>query len=190
MIIEGLMVCLLAKFRKYRLRPLFQTWTFYPILIMQLLLVIAQASIFFRQYLFLPFVPYLEPGVILSFLFSLFAFELYKPAMLGSASIAIGTVLNRLVIAQNGGHMPVYPTLSYLTGFITPQVLTSLDHLHIAGGAGTKLLYLADYIDFGYSILSPGDVLIHLFACIMFYALIRAVNLRFGSQQDTIVQEG
>ena len=65
----------------------------------------------------------MEIGVILSFLFALLAFGLYKPALLGSLSIAAGTVLNRFAIAQNGGHMPVFPTLSYLTGYIDPAML-------------------------------------------------------------------
>ena len=76
--------------------------------------------------------------------------------------------------------MPVYPTLSYLTGYIRPELFSLPGSLHVLGGEGTKLAFLSDYIDYGYCILSVGDVFIHLYACIMLYALIKAVNLRYG----------
>ena len=79
--------------------------------------------------------------------------------------------------------MPVYPTLSYLTGYVTPESFGSIDSLHILGNAETKLKVLTDYIDYGYSILSIGDVIIHLFVCFMLFYLIKAVNIRYGGQK-------
>ncbi len=181
MIIEIIVVCLLSRMKGLHPRFLFRTWTFYPILLAQCVLVVFQASIFFRSYVFVPFVPYVEMGVILSFLFAMFAFRLYKPATVGAASIVTGTVLNKIAIAANGGKMPVYPTFSYLTGYVTPEMLAAVDGLHTAGGTETKLKLLTDYIDYGYSILSIGDVMIHLYACFMLYALIKAVSLKYGA---------
>ena len=189
MIVEGIIICLLAKVRKLRLRYLFRTWTFYPILLVQCVLVIFQASVFFRLYLFVPFVPYLEMSVIFSFFFAMIAYRLFTPAIIGSASIAAGTLLNKLAIAQNGGKMPVLPSLSYLTGYITPAMVSAVDGLHTLAGPNTKLMFLTDYIDYGYSILSLGDVLIHLYACIMFFALIQAVNRQYGNPNLQPVQE-
>lgn len=182
MIVECIVVCLLAKLKGFKLKYLFRSWTFYPILVVQGALVFLQMSIFMRNYAFVHLVPYVQMSVVFSFLFAMFTFELYRPAIIGSASIGIGTVLNRLVIAQNGGHMPVFPTLSYLTGYVTPAMLESLDTLHVAGTASSKLIFLTDVIDYGYSILSLGDVLIHMFACIMLYTLIKAVNKRYAPQ--------
>lgn len=181
MIVEMILVCLLAKLRRYKLRYLFNTWSFYPVLLTQCVLVVFQFSLFFGTYYFLPLVPVAEPMIILSFLFPIFAFALYKPAVFGAVGVGLGTVLNRFVIAQNGGKMPVYPSLSYLTGYVTPGSFAQIDQLHVLGNAATKFKFLTDYIDYGYCILSPGDVLIHLYACIMLYALIRAVNLRHQS---------
>jgi len=179
-IVEILLVCFLAKIKRYKLTYLFKSWTFYPVLAAQILLVVSEFSIFFHTYAFMPLVPFLEPAVILSFLFALFVFRLYRPAVLGSASILAGTVLNRIVLAQNDGKMPVFPSLSYLTGYVTPQMFSSVDSLHILGGPDTKLPWLTDYVDFGYSILSLGDVFIHFFFCVMLFSLIRAVNLSYG----------
>ncbi|MEA4998462.1 MAG: DUF5317 family protein [Candidatus Limiplasma sp.] len=180
MIVEIILVCLLAKLKRFRLQFLWRTWTFYPVLLVQLMAIAFQVSFFLHSTVFVPFAGYLIPAVILSFLFPMVAFSLYTPAMIGVGCIAAGSVLNRLVIAANGGHMPVYPTLSYLTGYARPDMFGVLDTLHVLGGEGTRLAFLSDVIDFGYSILSIGDVLIHLYVCIMLYALIRAVNARYG----------
>ena len=176
MVVEILLVCLLAKLKRYKLKYLFSTWAFYPVLFVQCTLLVSQFSLFFRTYYFIQFVPLAEPAVILSFVPVLFAYGLYKPAIVGSASIIIGTVLNKFVIAQNGGKMPVFPSLSYRTGYLSPEMFGSMDSIHILGNADTKFKFLTDYIDYGYSILSLGDVLIHLFACIMLYSMIAAVN--------------
>lgn len=182
MIVELIAVCLLAKLKRFRLRYLFATWTFYPILAMQVIAVVFQASIFFRDYQFVPLIPYLEPAIMVSFLFAVVLFQLYRPAMVGSALVVAGTLLNRLVMAQNGGHMPVFPTLSYWTGYVTPAMFTTVQSVHVLGDANTKLMFLADVVDYGYSILSVGDVFIHLYVCVLLYALIKAVNLRFGTR--------
>jgi len=180
-VVEIIVVCILAKWKRYKLRYLLRTWTFYPVLLVQCALVVFQASIFLRQFTFTRFVPYTEAAVILSFLFAAVAFKLYRPAMLGSVLIVAGSLHNKLAIAQNGGKMPVYPTLSYLTGYVTPQIVETADSLHVLGGADTHLKFLTDYIDYGYCILSPGDLLIHLFVCVMLYSLIKAVNRRYGA---------
>lgn len=180
LIIEIFLVCLLAKVRHYKLKYLFYSWTFYPVLIVQCLLVVFQFSIFFDTYYFVRFVPIVEPAIILSFFFALFVYRLYQPAILGSVSVVFGTLLNKFVIAQNGGKMPVFPSLSYLTGYLAPDMLGSMDGLHVLGSADTKFKFLTDYIDYGYSILSLGDVFIHLFVCVMLYSMIVAANEQYG----------
>ena len=180
MIVEILFVCLLAKLKRYKIKYLFYSWTFYPVLAVQLLLVLFQFSLFFKTPYFIKFVPFTEPAMILSFMFALFKYRLYKPALLGSSSAVLGTVLNKFVMAQNGGLMPVYPSLSYLTGYVTPELFGSMDSVHVLGDTATKFKVLTDYIDYGYSILSPGDLLIHLFACFMLYGMITAVNRAHG----------
>ena len=85
-----------------------------------------------------------------------------------------GTVMNKVVMHYNGGKMPVFPSFSYLTGYTTPEMLTSgVDSIHIMGDASTKLPFLADFIDVGYSILSIGDIFIRGFVFIMLYATIK-----------------
>lgn len=189
MVVEIALVCLVAKLRHLKLRYLFRTWTIYPILISQFSLLVFQGSIFLRSTYFLPVTPFVEFGMILSFSFAMFVFKLYKPALLGTGSVLLGTVLNKAALAANGGKMPAYPTLSYLTGYMTPEFLMGADQIHTMGNADTKLKFLTDYIDYGYCVLSPGDVLIHLFACFMLYSMIRAVNDRYGRPEPESLGE-
>ena len=181
MIVEIFIVCLLVIIKHYKIKYVFYSWTIYPVIITQGFLIFFQASVFFGTYYFVRFAPAIDMAIILSFVFSIFVFHIYKPAIIGSCSIVFGTILNKFVIAQNGGKMPVFPSLSYITGYVTPQTFGSADGLHILGGTVTKFKFLTDYIDYGYSILSPGDVFIHLFTCIMLYYTIKAANLSFGN---------
>ena len=90
MIVEILLVCFLAKIKHYKLKYLFRSWTFYPVLITQCILIFFQISIFFGTYYFVRFAPIIDMAVILSFVFSLFVFRLYTPAISGSLSIGLG----------------------------------------------------------------------------------------------------
>lgn len=179
MIVEFFVVFLLAKIKKYKLKYLFYSWTFYIVLAAQCVLVFFEISVFFDIYYFVSFASYIEPAIIVSFLFPIIKYKLYTPAIIGSASIFLGTVMNRFVIAQNGGKMPVFPSFSYVTGYVTPETFSSVDDIHMLGNASTKFKFLTDYIDYGYSILSPGDIFIHLFVCIMLCYMIKKLNNQY-----------
>ena len=87
----------------------------------------------------------------------------------------LGSILNELVKHANGGKMPVFPTLSRLTGYFNEEAIAS-SSLHVLGNSETKLKFLCDYIDIGYSILSIGDLLIHFFTFIIFFFVMKTVT--------------
>lgn len=181
MIILILLVILLAKIKHYRLKYLFYTWTFYPILVMQLGLICSQAMVFAGNYILVPYTEYIRIASTLSFLFAMFVFSLYKPAVIGSLSMMAGTLLNNFAISQNGEKMPVFPSLSYWTGYVKADTFSIVNDIHVLGDINTKWKILTDWIDVGYCILSPGDVLNHFFFFIMLYALIKAVNGKYNA---------
>ncbi|MDD4716345.1 MAG: DUF5317 family protein [Oscillospiraceae bacterium] len=174
-----LIACIVLKIKHYKLRYIFYHWSFYPVLLTQGVLLFLQASIFLQCYQFVSYVSVIQVAVILSFIFPIFSFGLYKPAFWGCGTIVLGTLMNQFVIMQNGGKMPIFPSLSYLTGYVKPDMVTKLDSLHVLGNAATKFKFLTDYIDLGYSILSPGDLLIHFFSFLILYYAVKAVNLRY-----------
>jgi hypothetical protein len=103
--------------------------------------------------------------------------QIFAPTLVGAGLTLAGTLMNRAVINANDGKMPVYPTLSKLIGYYKEgQLDGSVDNLHILMDEASKLPFLADYIDLGVCVLSPGDVLIHSFASIVIYFTVKAVN--------------
>ncbi|GAA0727765.1 hypothetical protein GCM10008905_25750 [Clostridium malenominatum] len=74
--------------------------------------------------------------------------------------------------------MPVFPTLSYLTGYATPDAFSKVDDIHVLGNSSTKLKFLTDIIDVGYSILSIGDIFIRVFVFIIIFNTIKHMNRR------------
>jgi hypothetical protein len=108
---------------------------------------------------------------------------LYKPGICGSIFIITGTFLNKFVISQNGGKMPVFPSLSKITGYFKVSTIGIADNIHIIGSETTRFKFLTDYIDLGNSILSIGDVLIHSFTFIVIYYAIKEINKGLNIQQ-------
>ena len=73
--------------------------------------------------------------------------------------------------------MPVFPTLSYLTGYGKVEAFDKVNDIHILGNSSTKLKFLTDIFDIGYSILSIGDVFIRLYVFIIIYSVIKEINV-------------
>lgn len=126
---------------------------------------------------FLPYASWLQRAFLASLLFPILQHRLYQRAIIGTGMTLLGTAMNRLVLEANGGKMPVYPTFSRLTGYFDPSALTGgFDSLHILMDKSTPLKFLGDYIDVGFSIMSPGDLLIHGFSAVVLYGAIKSLN--------------
>lgn len=178
MIFPILFALLLARIKKYALKPLLTAYALYPFAVLTLFSVFLQASVFLHNYSLIKYAAYFKSVYLFSLIIPFLVYKLHKPGLAGAALIVAGTLLNKLVIVQNGGKMPVYATLSKLTGYYNESIFQTADSLHIAGGPTTKLKFLTDYIDVGYSILSIGDVLIHTFVFIIIYYVIVELNSR------------
>jgi hypothetical protein len=171
---------ILGKIKHFKIRYLFSAWSFCPVLVTQCILILLQISVFTNNYYFVQFSSVIKVAVIVSFIFPMLVFQLYKPALIGSGCILFGSLLNKIAIAKNNGKMPVFPSFSYLTGYVKANSFQAVHDIHILGSASSHWKFLADYIDLGYSVLSPGDLFIHFFSFLMFYYTIKAVNLRYN----------
>ena len=172
---------LLAKIKHYKIDCLFSSWVFYPTLLLECVLLFFQVNTFLGNYYFVQFASIFKTIYLYSYLIPVFALKLYKPALLGSGSIMIGTLLNNFVMSQNGGKMPVFPSLSYLTGYVKSDSFSVVNDIHVLGSTNTNWKILTDYIDVGYSVLSIGDLLIHFFSFLILYETIVALNVRQNS---------
>jgi len=177
MILFVLLAFAVAKVRKYRIAPIWKDPSLYPLYAVECVYWVFQGFAFAGNYLFIPYSRYLQSAYFLSMVFPILRHKLYGRAIVGIGMVAVGTALNRLVISANAGRMPVWPTLSRITGYFDPQALTlGFDSTHALMDNGTALNFLGDFIDFGYSIMSPGDLLIHGFIAVIVYGIIKSLN--------------
>ncbi len=178
MIINFLLALFLAKHKGYKIKPLFKSYVFYPYFLVEILYIIVQISTFMNNYSFVKYSTIISMLFMYSMIIPMLFYKLYKQGLIGSSLILIGTMLNKFVMAQNGGKMPVYASISRLTGYYNELALISVDSTHMIGDGSVKFKILTDYIDIGWSILSIGDLLIHSFTFIIVYFSIREINLR------------
>jgi hypothetical protein len=177
MLLFLLAACLIAKIRRYRIAPVWRDYSLYPLYAVECAYWVFQGFAFAGDLRFVAYSQYLQKAVLLSLVFPILRHRLYARAIVGTGMTLLGTAMNRLVIAANGGRMPVYPTLSRLTGYFDPGALESgFDSAHALMNGNTPLRLLGDYIDVGFSIMSPGDLLIHGFSAVVFYGAIKSLN--------------
>lgn len=187
--IETIIIAMLvAKIRGYKLKPIFLSWEVYPILAFAGLYMFLNMEVFLGNYNFIKYAGILETIYICTFLILIYRYKQYVSAIIGSISIIIGTLLNKVAIYANGGKMPVFPTLSYITGYVRPDVFTKVKDIHVMGSEATKLIFLTDIIDLGYSILSIGDIFIRFFAFIIIYSCIKSANNIKEKVDDDIIE--
>jgi|GEM_PF-317180 len=176
MIITFLIAIGFAKYRGCDIKIGFRSIALYPPIICEIAYLILQIYVMNGDYDILIFADIFKKIYLLSFLFPIIMLKLYKPGLIGSAFVVIGTALNNWVMVANNGKMPVFPTLTYLTGYVKSNTFERINDIHVLGNAGTQMIILSDIFDVGWSILSIGDILIHLFAGIIVYSAIVELN--------------
>jgi hypothetical protein len=177
-----------AKLRGYRIKLLFMSWEIYPVLAFELMYIILEFTIFKGNYNFIKYTSIFKTLYIAVFLILVIRYNQYVSALIGSVFIIAGSLLNNLAISSNNGKMPVFPTLSYLTGYIKPGVFSKVNDIHALGNSLTKYKLLTDIVDVGYSIMSIGDIFIRVFAFIIIFNTIKYINKKeFGSSSHNVL---
>lgn len=171
-----LIAFLVAKLKGYDIKPIFKSWAIYPIIAMEIINCIVQVMIFSGNYSAVSYLAMSKSFYLAIYLCLVYKYELYGSALIGSAFMIGGGFLNDLAMRANNGFMPVYPTLSYLTGYTSKEMFSIVQDIHIIGTAETNLKILTDFIDLGYSILSIGDVFIRVFVFLIVYNSIKKAN--------------
>lgn len=172
-IIISLIFC---KIKKFKIKPLFKSWAIYPVLFMELIYLVVQANIFMENYTLIKYVGVLKTLYLCSYLPLIFVYKQYISAIIGSGFVILGGFLNDIAIAANNGYMPVFPSLSYITGYAKIDAFDKVNDIHILGDASTKLKFLTDIFDIGYSVLSLGDIFIRGFVFIIIYNVVKSLN--------------
>lgn len=172
-----LIAVILAVVKGRRVTVLFREISFLPMWIVEIIFWYFQISAWLGDYRFLPYGKYLQVLNILVLCWPILKFKLYNQAFCGALCVAVGSILNNIVMQANDGKMPVYPTLSKVTRYYRSGAIESAgDAKHFLMAADTKLSFLADYIDVGFSIMSIGDLFIHSFTTMVVYYAILKLN--------------
>ena len=116
-----LLAFLFARIKKLSIKPIFKTWHIYPIVVLEIISVIGQVMIFNENYQMLRIVSFLKTIYLTSYLFLVFKYEIYNIALIGAACVFGGGILNDVAIKANDGFMPVFPSISYMTGYVKPE---------------------------------------------------------------------
>ncbi|WP_312654580.1 DUF5317 family protein [Proteiniclasticum sp.] len=162
-----------GKFKGYKVKPILKDYSLYPLAITEILYILLQINIFLGNYRFIGYASVFKATYLYTLIVPIIVHKLYRQGFIGSLLIMTGSMLNKFVMSQNGGKMPVYPTLSKYTGYFSEVPIGTIDQIHVLGNEATKYKILTDYIDIGYSILSVGDILIHAFIFIVVYYTIK-----------------
>lgn len=168
---------IIAKFKKYKIAPLIKCWAIYPIVVLELTHIFCQITVFQGNYYFVQFAPIIKRVYMYTFLIPIIVYKLYKEGVIGSAFIVLGTALNNFAMNVNNGKMPVFPSLSYITGYVKEDTFSLVQDIHVLGTSDTNWSILCDVFDVGYSILSIGDIFIRLFAVIVIYNTIKRLQI-------------
>ena len=173
-IIISLVFC---KIKKLKIKPLFNNWAIYPVIFMEIICLVVQVNIFGENYSLIKYVGVIKTLYLISYLPLIFVYKQYISAIIGSIFVVIGGILNDIAISANNGYMPVFPSLSYLTGYAKVDSFSKVEDIHILGDSSTKLKILTDIFDIGYSVLSLGDIFIRGFVFIILYNTVKQINL-------------
>lgn len=176
--IETILISLIfCKIKKLKIKPLFKSWTIYPVLFLELVYLIVQVNIFMDNYVAINYVGILKTLYLCSYLPMIFKYRQYISAIIGSIFVIIGGLLNDIAISANNGFMPVFPTLSFFTGYAKIEAFDKVNDIHILGDSSTKLKPLTDIFDLGYSVLSIGDIFIRVYVFIIIYNVVKQLNI-------------
>lgn len=177
MLVFILISLVIACIKGYRVRTVFCVLDLYPFFLTCACHGFFVINAWLGNHDFVKFAPILQYFMILTLLLPILRRRIIWPTMIGVGLTMVGTIMNRIVIYANNGKMPVYPTVSKWIGYYKEgQLDGSIDALHVLMDGSSKLPFLADYVDFGVCILSPGDLLIHAFASIIIYYTVKAVS--------------
>lgn len=179
-----------AKIRGYKIKPVFKDYSLYPLAVAEIIYIFLQINVFLGNYDYIKFASIFKTLYLYTLIVPIVVHKLYKVGFYGSILVTIGSMLNRFVMSQNGGKMPVYPTLSKYTGYFSEAPIGTVDQIHVLGNEATRYKILTDYIDVGYSILSIGDIMIHAFSFFVVYNVIKVHSNEKHTTEHQFMKEG
>lgn len=132
---------------------------------------------------FYPYAQLIKMATLLSYIPLIVKFKLYQtkegnlfpsPMIVAGFCLWFGSQLNKFALKANSNYMPIYPDLSYWTGYVHPEF--TQNGIHILGDGYSNAIFLCDIFDLGWKIYSVGDLFCGLFITIILYYSIKRAN--------------
>lgn len=169
---------IIAKIKKYKLKPFLKNWTVYPLFVLSGVYIIMELQVFNGIYSSIKYTNIFKLLFFSSLFIIIIEYKLYISTAIGSVFILLGSLFNYIAIKANNGKMPVFITLSKFTGYAKPETISKINDIHILGSSATKYKFLTDIFDIGYNIMSIGDVFIRVFVLLVIYKAVESANYK------------
>ena len=174
------------KYKQYTIKQIFKHWSIYPSLLFIIFYLYLEYTMFIGDHYFLQYSYIIKTTILLSYLPLIYTYKLYyntkykddnilkyltSPMFICTVCLLIGSGLNKLATNSNFGYMPTYPSITFWTGYIKPDGF--IDGVHVLGNAYSNMVLLCNTWDLGFTVLSPGDIIIRFFPYIILYYSIK-----------------
>jgi len=176
-----------------------KNWSFYPILLTCFIHFYIIYLMINGEYWFIEYANYIKTASLLFYLclvwkYKLFDVSIFKrisvkespilttvtsPITFGILCIWIGSILNIIAMKYNNLKMPVFPNVSYSTGYSKVNMFEKMlqyNDFHIIGDHTTNLIFLTDFIDFFVGVMSIGDIFTRIFVVLIIYYSIKSLS--------------
>ena len=182
-------------YKQYSIRQLFKHWSIYPSIISVIFYLYLEYTMFIGDHYFLQYSYIIKTTMLLSYLPLIHTYKLYyntkykddnilkyltSPMFISTVCLLIGSGLNKLATNSNFGYMPTYPSITFWTGYIKPDGF--IDGVHVLGNAYSNMVFLCNTWDLGFTVLSPGDLIIRFFPYIILYYSIKISSKKFNKK--------
>lgn len=172
--IETVILCLtIAKLKSYNIKEALKDWSILLVLFTALVYVFLQVQIFSNNYELVKYSYIIKIGTFICYFIMAFKHKLYKQIIIAGGLVIFGSWLNTVVMQANNGLMPIFPSLTYATGYTDISIIGIGGGFHVLGDHTTKLIPLADIFDFGYMICSIGDLMVRFGMGLLLYKSIK-----------------
>jgi hypothetical protein len=183
MIETVIIVLTIAKLKSYNIREALKDWSILLVLFTALIYVCLQVLSFNDIYDLVKYSYIIKIGTFVCYFIMAYKHKLYKQIIVAGILVILGSWLNTIVMNANNGLMPIFPDLTYATGYTDLNVIGVGGDIHVLGNINTKLIPLADIFDFGYMICSIGDLIIRFGMGLLLYNSIK-VRSEVNGQMD------
>lgn len=177
--IEAVIIAfVLSKVKGYKVKYALylKNWPLYIIIVSCLLYIFLVINSLYGRYYLIEYTSLYQSITIYAYIALIIVTVQKWYGLIATVFLFAGKLMNAVAVNANGGLMPVLPKFIANNTINTINTITSIDKMHALASSTVKFAFLGDWIDIGYNVLSPGDVLMRIFAVMAIYYAVKNTN--------------